>query len=247
MNDSTNHRHLALILAVTIFTAGMVASTFKIANSIEEVKGSNNITVTGSAKQQIKSDLIVWQGTYSRQAKTAAEAYTLLAQDKVKVLKYLDGKGMNEKVRTVSSVYTLPIYETNFNGVTTNNILSYRLSQNVEIRSNAVDEVTQISREVTELIQQGIELQSNPPEYYFTKIADLKVTMLAAATKDAKLRAEQISSNTGSKIGKLKSAKMGVFQITPLYSTDVSDSGINDISSIDKEITAVVTCSFLTK
>ncbi len=247
MIDSTNHRYLALILAVTIFTAGMVASTFKIANSIEEVKGSNNITVTGSAKQQIKSDLIVWQGTYSRQAKTAAEAYTLLAQDKIKVLKYLDDKKMDSKVRTVSSVYTMPIYETNFNGVTTNNILSYRLSQNVEIRSNAVDEVTQISRDVTELIQQGIEFQSNPPEYYFTKIADLKVTMLAEATKDAKLRAEQISSNTGSKIGKLKSAKMGVFQITPLYSTDVSDSGINDISSIDKEITAVVTCSFLTK
>lgn len=247
MIDSTNHRYLALILAVTIFTAGMVASTFKIANSIEEVKGSNNITVTGSAKQQIKSDLIVWQGTYSRQAKTAAEAYTLLAQDKIKVLKYLDDKKMDAKVRTVSSVYTMPIYETNFNGMTTNNILSYRLSQNIEIRSNAVDEVTQISRDVTELIQQGIELQSNPPEYYFTKIADLKVTMLAAATKDAKLRAEQISSNTGSKIGKLKSAKMGVFQITPLYSTDVSDSGINDISSIDKEITAVVTCSFLTK
>lgn len=40
---------------------------------------------------------------------------------------------------------------------------------------------------------------------------------------------------------------MGVFQITPLYSTEVSDYGINDTTSIDKEITAVVNCEFIIK
>lgn len=242
--DSSNQKSFALILAVIIFTAGMVVSTYKVANSLIEVKGSNSITVTGSAKQQIKSDLIVWQGTFSRQAKTTAEAYSQLNDDKAKVLKYLDSKNVDVKLRTVSAVYTMPLYETNFNGMTTNNILSYRLSQTIEIRSNAVEEITQLSRDITELIQQGVEFQSNPPQYYYTKIADLKVSMLAEATKDAKLRAEQISANTGSAIGKLKSAKMGVFQITPLYSTEISDYGINDTSSLDKEITAVVTCSF---
>lgn len=242
--DSSNQKSFALILAVIIFTAGMVVSTYKVADSLIEVKGSNSITVTGSAKQQIKSDLVVWQGTFSRQAKTTAEAYAQLNDDKAKVLKYLDSKGVDAKLRTVSAVYTMPLYETNFNGMTTNNILSYRLSQTIEIRSTAVEEITQLSRDITELIQQGVEFQSNPPQYYYTKIADLKVSMLAEATKDAKLRAEQISTNTGSAIGKLKSAKMGVFQITPLYSTEISDYGINDTSSLDKEITAVVTCSF---
>lgn len=237
----------ALLLAVLIFTTGMILSTFKVADSIIAVKGNNNITVTGSAKQQIKSDLIVWQGTYSRQAPTTDEAYKLLLKDKDIVAKYLGQKGIDSKLYTVSSIYTMPLYETNFNGMTTNNIVAYRLSQTVEIRSEKIDDITQLSRDITELIQQGVEFQSNMPQYYYTKIADLKVSMLAAATKDAKVRAEQISANTGSKIGKLKSAKMGVFQITPLYSTEVSDSGINDTSSLDKEITAVVTCSFEVK
>ncbi len=237
----------ALLLAVFIFTAGMILSTFKVADSIIAVKGNNNITVTGSAKQQIKSDLIVWQGTYSRQAATTEEAYNLLIKDKEIVAKYLKQKGIDTKLYTVSSIYTMPLYETNYNGMTTNNIIAYRLSQTVEIRSDKIDDITQLSRDVTELIQQGLDFQSNMPQYYYTKIADLKVSMLAEATKDAKMRAEQISTNTGSKIGKLKYAKMGVFQITPLYSTDVSDSGINDTSSLDKEITAVVTCSFEVK
>lgn len=233
-----------LLAAVLIFTAGIVLSTYKIADSIIAVKGNNSITVTGSAKQQIKSDLIVWQGSFSRQAKTTDEAYQLLVKDKEIVTAYLSQKGIDAKNYTVSSIYTMPIYETNYNGMMTNNILSYRLSQTVEIRSDQVDSITQLSRDVTELIQQGVEFQSNPPQYYYTKIADLKVSMLAEATKDAKMRAEQISANTGSAIGNLKSAKMGVFQITPLYSTEVSDYGINDTSSLDKEITAVVTCSF---
>lgn len=239
-----NFKFLAIVLSVTIFTAGMMVSTFKVANSFVEVKGSNSITVTGSAKQQIESDLIVWQSNISREAPTAAEAYTQLEKDKAVVLDYLNTNQVKNEEVTVSSVYTMPIYELNYNGMNTNKVLSYRLSQTIEVRSSNVKEVTELSRNITELLQKGLELQSNPPQYYYTKIADLKVEMLAEATKDAKLRAEKIADSTSSRIGKLKSAKMGVMQITPLYSTEISDYGINDTSSLQKEITAVVTCNF---
>ena len=49
---------------------------------------------------------------------------------------------------------------------------------------------------------------------------------------------------TGNKIGAIRSAKMGVFQITPVTSTDVSDWGVNDTTSLDKKVMAVVTVSF---
>lgn len=129
-------------------------------------------------------------------------------------------------------------------GQYTNEIESYRLYQHVEIRSQDVDKITVLSREATELINQGVEFQSYPPQYFYTKIADLKIEMLALATKDARTRAEQIAENTNSKVGALRTAKMGVFQITPLYSNEISDYGINDTSSLVKEITAVMNCEF---
>jgi hypothetical protein len=173
-----------------------------------------------------------------------AEAYAELKLDSEKVRKYLKGKGIDEKDIVFSSIDTSPIHEVNFNGQYTNNIIAYRLYQHVEVSLEEVDKLSKIAREATELMNEGVEFQSSPPQYYYTKIANLKVSMLAEATKDAKNRAEQISQNTGSKIGALKSARMGVFQITPLYSTEVADYGINDTSSMDKEITAVVTCTF---
>ena len=68
--------------------------------------------------------------------------------------------------------------------------------------------------------------------------------MLREATKDAKKRAEEIASSSGNKIGAIRSAKMGVFQITPVNSYDVSDWGNNDTTSLEKKVNAVVKADF---
>ena len=82
------------------------------------------------------------------------------------------------------------------------------------------------------------------PEYHYTNLADLKIRIQAAAAKDAMIRAEKIAEATGRKLGPMRDARMGVLQITPKYSNQVSNYGINDITSIDKVITAVVSASF---
>jgi uncharacterized protein len=87
-------------------------------------------------------------------------------------------------------------------------------------------------------------LESDPPQYLYTKLADLKIEMLAEATKDASTRAKQIAENSGCKLGAVRDARMGVMQINPLHSTSVSDAGNNDTTSMEKEITAVVSGRF---
>ena len=68
--------------------------------------------------------------------------------------------------------------------------------------------------------------------------------MLGRATENAKQRATSMASSTGNRIGTIRSAKMGVFQITPPTSTDVSDYGENDTSSLEKKVMAVVSVTF---
>jgi hypothetical protein len=107
-----------------------------------------------------------------------------------------------------------------------------------------IDKVSAISREVTQLINEGILIESKKPEYLYTKLADIKVAILADAARDAKARAEQIADNTGSRIGALRNARMGVLQITPPDSTEVTGYGINDTTSLEKDVTAVVNLTF---
>ena len=235
----------SLIIVATILALGLIISSFIVSSSMVKLKmAGNTITVTGSAKQQIKSDLATWNGSYSAQAADLSTAYNQIKANQEVVKKYLIAQGVAENAMSFSSINTEVRYVTMPNGQMTSQVEGYRLYQQVELSSKDVDKITQLSRQTTDLINQGVEFQSNPPQYFYTKIADLKVKMLSLATKDAKVRADQIASNAGSKVGALRAAKMGVFQITPLYSNDVSDYGVNDTSSLDKEITAVMNCEF---
>jgi uncharacterized protein len=239
--DDKPKSHLlpAVILGLSLVIVGII-----IAVTWTSVANRNaTITVTGSAKKEITSDLVVWRSRFSRQSKGLAESYNRLKGDLETVKKYLVSKGIAEKDIVVSSIQTRKLSEFK-NGMETGVINGYELSQQIEVSSKDVDKITSISRESTELINDGVEFESMPPEYFYTKLADVKVSILSEATKDAKARAEQIAQNSGSKIGAVRTARMGVLQITPKNSNMVSDYGMNDTSSPDKEITAVVTMSF---
>ncbi len=247
MNEN-KHRTIGNIIVALILVAGLIAASIIAVNGIVEVKSTRtSIVVTGSAKQQITSDLIVWTGYFHSQSKVLKDAYTELETSRDRVKNYLIDKGIAEADLVFSAISTNVAYVFNEYGTYTNEVDYYDLSQTVNIRSGEIDKVTELSRSATELLNDGVQFQSYEPQYLYTKLADLKVEMLAAATKDATKRAQMIAENAGSELGRLTYADMGVMQITPLYSNEISDYGISDTTSLEKEITAVVHCTFKLK
>ena len=234
-----------VILGICIAVATIASSVILSQGFLKVMKFMREqINVTGSATKEIKSDYIVWRAAFYKRDTNMKTAYANLKQDLDEVMRYLKDKGVNEKEAIISQINTSTIYKKNDKGNDTNTIEAYKLSQSIEIRSNDVQKIDHVSRESTELINLGIEFESTPPDYFYTKLDELKLEMLGKATENAKQRAENMVKATGNKIGFMKSAKMGVFQITPITSTDVSDWGINDTTSLDKKVMAVVTASF---
>lgn len=229
----------------TVLALGLIISSMVIGWSYSRSKkGDEAITVTGSAKKRITSDLVVWSAGVSAQAPALTDAYKQLSDSVPRIKQYLLSKGIPEDQMTVSSISTTQLHGKDGDGNETSEITSYSLSQQIEVRSSDVAKIAQIAREATELINQGILIESAAPKYYYTQIGDLKIEMLGEAAKDAKERAERIASSTGNSIGSVRSAKMGVLQITAADSTDVSDYGVYDTSTIEKDMTAVVNVSF---
>ncbi|MCJ7576857.1 MAG: SIMPL domain-containing protein [candidate division Zixibacteria bacterium] len=236
--------HSNLWLGVSL-AIGLIVSTLIVANMVKTVKLANQtITVKGYSEKRIRSDFIVWKGSFTYRASQITEAYKSLSHDLSLVEEYLTSKGIPKDQITVSSISTRTMPKYDEKGRPTDEIASYELSQEVEIQSSEVDKVAAIAREATELINKGVYFQSQPPKYFYTKLSDLKVEMVASATKDARQRAEQLAVNSGCKVGSLRSATMGVFQITKAYSTEMADYGIYDTSTLEKDIKAVVTASF---
>jgi len=234
-----NSQIIVLGLCIAVAT---IFSSFVLSGALVKIKKITNnvIDVTGTAEKNIVSDLAVWRADFSRRDSDINDAFKNLKHDLEIVKAYIISKGISPDDIIVSQIYTMNLYKKNEKGFDTNDIEGYQLSQSIEIKSNDVQKITIISREATELINQGIQLYSYPPEYFYTKLNELKLQMLAEATQNAKERAENMAKSTGNKIGTMLSAKSGVFQITPANSNAVSDYGVNDTSSLEKKITAVI-------
>ena len=207
-------------------------------------KTVNTIDVTVSANRQVNSNLIIWTAAVTAQSPQLAGAYSQLASGTTATLRFLAAHDIPARDIRTSAINISTNFTRDAHGNQTDVVSSYDLTQNVTVTSHAVRHVAAVGRLVTQLIKQGVQVEPSAPQYIYTKLADMKIAMLAAATKDAATRARQIAINSGSHLGKIIYARMGVLQIDPIYSTSVSSEGNDDTTSYRKTIMAVVHAQF---
>lgn len=227
-----------LIIGLSIIITAIVLS----AGIKNRNKALDQIDVTGLGKRDFVSDLIVWTGSYTRKSMDLKTAYAQLNDDQKKIKEYLLSKGVKDSELVISAVEITKEFDYHYDseGRSTSTFSGYRLTQRVTIESNDVDRIESVSREVTELINTGVEFYSEAPQYYYTKLAELKIEMIASATEDARIRAEKIAENSGAKLGELKSARMGVFQIIAQNSSEDYSWG-GSFNTLAKRKTATIT------
>ncbi len=204
-------------LSAIIFGAAIVIAAYFLGNAyVNRANPPQIISVTGLGNENFTSDLIVWEGQFSTNSTVLKSAFDQLNSDKEIVRGYLVSKGIEPGSIIFNSVQTNELRDNQYeNGNYIGSIFrGYQLSQNVQIESQKVELIESVAREITELLNKGVQFNSFQPRYYYTQLADLKIEMISKATEDARIRAESIAQNSGSGLGDLISAKMGVFQIT---------------------------------
>jgi hypothetical protein len=239
--------HLLGVLAGLFLSAGLVFSAMTVSRAWLKISEGQVIAVTGSAKRTIQSDLIIWSGSFSANGQTLLEARKKLQRDLEQVEAFLRGHNVTNYQISPIGIQELSAQEKNADGSTYTRSLGYRLTHEVEARMGALETVTKLDRETTSLVENDILFTTNTPRYIYTKAGETKVEMLAEASKDARNRAEQIAGQGGRSVENMLSAKMGVFQITPAYVSQTSAEGLNDNTSFEKVITAVVSATFSMK
>ena len=235
------------MLAGLFLAAGLVLSAMLATTTWLKVKNSQFITVKGSARKNVRSDLVIWRGSFGVEADTLLGAQKNLRADRDRVEIFLRAKSFTNAVFAPIGIEELKATQKTADGLTQARIVGYRLTQTVRVESGDVDRVAQLDTDSTALVEQGVVFAPQPPEFIYTKAGEAKIEMLAEATKDARARAEQIAAQGGRVIARLHNADMGVIQIAPMHSVATSWEGMNDTTSLDKTITAVVSGTFALK
>lgn len=210
-------------------------------------KISNTINVTGNAKMDFESDIVKWNAYFSRKSMDLRSASEQLRKDRDLIKQFLVDQGIKaEEIKfdavNISRDFN---YDYDNNGRSYQTFTGYSLSQNVSVESRDLDKVDNASREISTLISQGIELSSYPPNYYYSKLEDLKLELISQASENARQRAQNIASKAGASLGELVKADLGVFQITGQNDNEeYSYGGVFNTTSRNKTATITVKASF---
>ncbi len=232
---------LQLVWLAVILALGLIVAV----NAGTGAMSKDKITVTGSAYQIVKSDSARLEFQISTRKHDKLVAYNTLKSQLPVVMDYLKAKGITDIDVKASNVWNS--YKYNPNGSMTNEIAYYNLSQQIVIKSNDVQKIKDISTDIQNLLDKGIDINVVSTQYFYSGLSDLKIKLLQEASADAKDRAAAMLKATHNRPGKIQSVNMGVFQITPVDSTNVSDMGINDTSTVEKKVTAVANVVFRIK
>lgn len=231
-----------LFLGLLSIAVAVVVTAEIFAATIHDARHSRDtLSVTGSARVPIEANLVRWTLTVSGEAPQVGAAARLQQRQTAVVRRFLLHGG-------------IPADEIQPSVVTSEEIVivlphrrrrtRYRVSQRLEVRTHDIDVVERVATGVGGLLERGVHVSAAPIAYVSTELEKAKLDALEKATEEARRRAEILAHGLGGKLGRMRSSSQGVYQVTPRDSTDVSDYGINDTTSREKDVNAVVSATF---
>ena len=231
---------ISIILSVVVLSFAITYFT----------RAQDTVSVTGLGEATFTSDLIVWNGYIGVEAQDPLEGYKQIAAQQEKLAQYLSEGGVADSEVTFNNVTIDKEYESVYaNGnYTGQRFTGYSVTQRFEVTSTRVDEVEALSRQVSSLIAKGVNIASFAPEYYCTRLDEVKLSLIEKASQDAYQRASNIAKNAGGRLGKPTTARLGVFQITsPNGNEEYSYGGCFNTSSKEKKARITVRMEYRLK
>jgi hypothetical protein len=237
-NNYKNQVIFGLILGLSIIiSTGIGSFTFY------KLRGNNYISTVGSTSEEVTSDSVKWTSAITRTVTlaTVKSGYSEMSADLLAVKSFLSSNGIPDTSVDIAPIFMNQNYDNNSNQAQK----TYNLTQNIVVQSNDVQKIADLSKNTSSLvIDKGILFSTVALEYYYSKLPEARVALLTNAVADAKARAQKLAEAGGRTIGALQSASNGVVQVLSLNSTNVSDYGTYDTSSIQKNIMITVKASF---
>lgn len=229
----------ATVLGIAFVFVGIIASSTAVAIK----NASDTLTVTGSATKDISADTAKWTVAATRTAyeSTIPSATALVVADTGKIVAFFKKAGIAEDQIVVKAVHTDQDYSYSSDAGAPKR---YLIRQEVSISSKDPKLVQKLSQDTTALTNAGVVLNTFDPEYYISTLPDVRVSLMGAATKDARARAAEIVKGSGQSIGRLRSASSAAVQVMAANSLNISDYGTYDTSTIEKTVMVSVRATF---
>ena len=225
------------VLGVCLF-AGMVVGMLVLGDAVKEAGSDDRVvSVKGLCEREVKADNVICPFAYKEGGDDLQQLYCTIERKNALIVAFLKKAGITDKEISVSAPKVVDT-RTEWSG--SQNRFSYIVTSVVTVCTDKVDEVICLQSQQGELLQQGIATTSGwefPTVYTFTKLNDIKPSMIETATKNARETAEKFAADSDSRLGKIKRATQGQFTITDRDSNTPYMKNVRVVTSVDYFLT----------
>ena len=173
------------------------------------------VDVKGLCEREVKADRVIWPITYKVMADDIRSIYSQLDGSVATIKDFLLSGGISEDEISVS----VPSVSDKLANEYGENQRTFRhIAQNVvTVCTDKVDLVLALMARQSELLKKGIVTESNDwenrVEFSYEGLNDIKPEMIEIATMNAREAAQKFAKDSGSRLGKIKTANQGTFSI----------------------------------
>lgn len=242
-----------IIIAVAI-VVGLAVNALFMGHSLERFKKEDRfISVKGLAEKEVKADLAVWTIKARVANNDLLEGSKAIENVKDQVIAFLKKNGIRAKEIVLKDLIVNDRMAQEYGNFNANSGYRYLITKNIQVRSNNVENVQNVSRMTDELLKAGVvvsqrnEYEGGNVQYYFTGLNGIKPAMLSEATRNAKDAAIQFTKESETKLGKLRKASQGLFSIAD-RDESLSSPGeagyANNVSDIYKKVRVVINVEY---
>jgi hypothetical protein len=205
------------------------------------------VTVKGISERDVIANKGFWAIRFAVTDNELNSAQAKINRDRSIILNFLRTNNISEEFTELQNLSVQDkvanAYNNNFNQN------RYVISQTIMVRSENPSLLEKVSQKVGDLVDQGVVLagdnygSGSRPSYLFNGLNQLKPEMIAEATENARSSAEKFAADSGSKIGGIRKANQGVFQI---LARDRAP-GVYEQNQVNKTVRVVSTIEYYLK
>lgn len=241
MTVSSGKLSLSVVVAGALVAIGIAVGGYLLGKQIHDSRiGDRYVTVKGLAEREVTADLAIWPLSVSATGDDLGAVQAKIDSDIRAISEFLIGRGFSAEEVQPQRVQATDLLAQAYRqaGASDNR---YIVQQTITVRTTNVSLVDEVAREVGELVKRGVVLSDGSgPTYLFTKLNDVKPSMIAEAMANARAGAEQFATDSNSRVGGIRRANQGVFVILPRDETE----GVWEPTQLHKKVRVVATIEY---
>ena len=222
----------SIIIAIAIVASGYFIGQTYVAGK----KLDRTVIVKGLAEREVMADLATWplqltvSGNELGQLQRTLERQTKILED------FFSSFGFGENELAVGAPTIQDSRAQLYGGQNAYNQDRYIAKVDFNLRTSNLEQLDDAMYKIPSIIGQGLVIGSKnawqPVQYTYTRLNEIKPEMIQEATKNAREAAEKFARDSGSEVGKIKSANQGIFSIMDLEANSGVMKKVRIVSTI---------------